>query len=161
MSYTNADGLYVLTHKAQGDILPQGTTNGQQRQALVYDVTYADIGATFGASNVKPNLPYIPAGSVIVGATFVVTTAFDSTGEAATLTIGTYNAAGAAIDADGIDAAVAEAAIDADGDVVRCDGAQASGVLGYLTANAYVGFIYGTEAFTAGVGKLIVEYIKA
>lgn len=159
MSYTNADGLYVLTHKAQGDILPQGTTNGSQRQAHVYDLDLKKVGTTFGASDVKPNLPFIPAGSVIVGATLVITAAATSAGTP-TLTLGTYNAAGSAIDADGIDAAIAFTAIDADGDVVRCDGAQVSGVLGYLTANAYIGAV-GSAAFTGGTAKLIVEYIKA
>ena len=88
-----------------------------------------------------------------------MTTAATS-GGAATLQIGTYNAAGTAIDADGIDAAVALTVIDADGDVVRCDGAQAAGVLGYLTADAHVGMLYGTAAYTAGAGKLIVEFKK-
>lgn len=160
MSYTNADGLYVLTHKDQGTPLYQGVTTGSPRQALVLDIPdFTAIGSSFGASNINVNNPFIPAGSVIVSAVLVMTDA--ATGSSSTLTIGTYNAAGTAIDADGIDAAIALTAIDADNDVVRCDGAQVSGVLGYVTVNAYIGAIYGTAAFTAGAGKLIVEYIKA
>jgi len=157
MSYTNADGLYVLTNGGQGDVQDRGvTTDG----CLVLDIPdFTAIGSTFGASDIDVMDAVIPAGSVITNAYLVMTTAAPS-GDAATLTIGTYNAAGTAIDADGIDAAVALTAIDADGDVVRCDGAQASGVLGYLTADAHIGMIYGTAVFTAGAGKLVVEYKK-
>ena len=157
MSYTNADGLYVLTNGGQGDVQDRGvTTDG----CLVLDIPdFTAIGSTFGASDIDVMDAVIPAGSVITNAYLVMTTAATS-GDAATLTIGTYNAAGTAIDADGIDAAVALTAIDADGDVVRCDGAQAAGVLGYLTANAHIGMIYGAAAYTAGAGKLIVEYTK-
>ncbi len=159
MSYTNADGLYVKMFKDIGAVVPSGVTAQSPRQAMVIDLTLASLGTTFGASNITPDLPFIPAGSVIVGATLVMTTAATS-GGSATLTIGTYNAAGTAIDADGIDATVAVTALDAVGDVVRCDGAQASGVLGYVAENAYIGAIYATAAYTAGVGKLYVEYIK-
>lgn len=160
MSYTNADGLYVLTHGGQGVTQKQGVTAVSPRQTLVVDLEdFTDIGTTFGASNLNPNMPFIPAGSVILGATLVMTTAATSDGSA-TLTIGTYNAAGTAIDADGIDATVAVTAIDAIGDVVRCDGAQASGVGGYVSVNAYVGALYATAAFTAGAGKVIIEYVK-
>jgi hypothetical protein len=122
------------------------------------DITFTGIGTTFGASNIDLNNPYIPAGSVILSATLVMTTAATS-GGAATLTLGTYNAAGTAIDADGIDAAVALTVIDAVGDTVRCDGAHLT-TAGYVAENAYIGAIYGTAAYTAGVGKLIIEYQK-
>jgi hypothetical protein len=158
MSYTNADGLYTLTFKDKGAIVPQGVTAESPRQAMVVDLTLAQVGTSFGASNVTPNLPFIPAGSVLVGATLVITAAATSAGTP-TLTLGTYDATGTAIDADGIDAAIAFTAIDANGDVVRCDGAQVSGVLGYLTANAYIGPV-ASAAFTGGTAKLIVEYIK-
>ena len=157
MSYTNADGLRVLTFGGQGEVIDRGVT---ESGTLVIDIAdFTAIGSTFGAADIDVNKAVIPAGSVITGATLVMTTAATS-GGSATLTIGTYNAAGAAIDADGIDAAVAITVIDADGDVVRCDGAQAAGVLGYLTADAHVGMLYGTAAFTAGAGKLIVEFKK-
>jgi hypothetical protein len=159
MSYTNADGLYVLTHADQGAVQDKGTALGSARQTLVVSVPdFTAIGSTFGAANIDPNDAVIPAGSVILSATLVMTTAATS-GGAATLTIGTYNAAGTAIDADGIDATVALTVIDADGDVVRCDGAQL-GVAGYLSADAYVGMIYGTAAYTAGAAELLIEYVK-
>ncbi len=161
MSYTNADGLRVLTNADQGAELLQGGTGESPRRAITVDIpAFTAIGSSFGSSNINVNHPVIPAGSVIVGATLVMSTAADSAADNATLTIGTYNAAGTAIDADGIDATIAQTAIDAEGDVVRCDGAQASGVLGYCAVDAYIGMIYGTAAYTAGAGKLIVEFIK-
>ena len=157
MSYTNSDGLYVLTNGDQGTVLTQGTTAGSNRQVMVLDYTLTGLGTTFGSSNINPQNPFIPAGSVILSATIVMTTAATS-GGSATLTIGTYNSAGTAIDADGIDATVAVAALGASA-TVRCDGAHLT-TDGYLTANAYIGAIYATAAFTAGVAKVIIEYAK-
>lgn len=159
MSYTNADGLRILTDNDQGAVGGEGVTARASRQTLVIDITAANIGASFGASDIDPLAPAIPAGAIIVNADLVVTTPFASSG-GGTLTIGTYTAAGAAIDADGIDNAIAVTAIDADGDVVQCDGAQVSGLVTVGNAPAYVGWLYGTAVFQSGAGKLIIEYIK-
>lgn len=159
MSYTNADGLRVLTDGDQGRVGGEGVTARASRQTLVIDITAANTGSTFGASNIDPLAPTLPANCIIVNADLVVTTPFASSG-GGTLTIGTYNAAGTAIDADGIDAAIAVTAIDADGDVVQCDGAQVSGILTIGGAAAYVGWNYGTAVFQSGAAKLLVEYIK-
>lgn len=158
MSYTNADGLYVLTHAAQGDVQDKGTTVRPPLNFLVVDIPdFTALGSSFGASNIDPLDPVIPAGSVIVNADLVMKTAATS-GGSATLTLGLYNAAGTAIDADGIDAAIALTAIDAVGDVVQCDGALVNGVLTTGSAAAYVGAIYGTAVFTAGAAKLVIQY---
>jgi hypothetical protein len=156
MSYTNADGLRVLLHKDQGVVRDQGATADHQLRVKL-DLT--ELGTTVGAADIDVYEGFIPAGAVITGATLVVTDAATS-GGSATLTIGTYNEAGAAIDADGIDAGIALTAIDADNDVVRCDGAQVAGVGGKLAANAYVKAVYGTAAFTAGTAELVIEYTK-
>ena len=159
MSYTNSDGLFVLTDGAQGAVNGEGVTARASRQTITVDITAANTGASFGSSNIDPLAPQLPAGSIIVNADLVVTSPFTS-GGSATLTIGTYNAAGTAIDADGIDATIALTAIDADGDVVQCDGAQVSGLVTVGGAAAYVGWNWGTAAFTGGAAKLIIEYIK-
>lgn len=159
MSYTNSDGLFVLTDGAQGAVNGEGVTARASRQTIVVDITAANTGSSFGSSNIDPLAPTLPAGAIIVNADLVITTPFTS-GGSATLTIGTYNAAGTAVDADGIDAAIALTAIDADGDVVQCDGAQVSGLVTVGGAAAYVGWNYGTAAYTAGAAKLIIEYIK-
>ncbi len=158
MSYTNADGLRVLTNDDQGVVKTQGTAATPMKQVLVVDLTLTSVGTTFGASNIDLNNPFIPAGSLITRADLVMTTAATS-GGAATLSIGTYNAAGTAIVAAGIDSAIALTAIDAIGETVRCDGTHTT-TAGYIAENAYIGAIYATAAFTAGVGKLYIEYVK-
>lgn len=158
MSYTNADGLRVLTNDDQGVVKTQGVAATSATQVLIADLTFTGIGSSFGSANIDLNNPYIPAGSVILRADLVMTSAATS-GGSATLTLGTYNAAGTAIDADGIDATVALTAIDAIGETVRCDGAHLT-TGGYIAENAYIGAIYGTAAYTGGVGKLFVEYRK-
>jgi hypothetical protein len=159
MSYTNADGLFVLTDGAQGAVNDEGVTVRGARQVITKKLSLAALGSSFGSSNIDPLEAMIPAGAIIVNADLVITDAATS-GGSATLTIGTYNAAGTAVDADGIDAAIALTAIDADGDVVQCDGAQVSGVVTVGSAPVYIGALYGTAAFTAGSAVLIVEYIK-
>lgn len=159
MSYTNADGLYVLTFGDQGAEQDKGTTVRPPINFLKVEIpNFTAIGATFAAANIDPMDPVIPANSVIINADLVVKTAADSAADNATLTIGLYNAAGTAIDADGIDAAVAQAAMDVAGDVVQCDGALVNGILTTGSAPAYVGMIYGTAAYTAGAATLVIQY---
>ncbi len=159
MSYTNADGLRVLTNNDQGAVGGEGVTARASRQTIVVDITAANTALTFGASNIDLLAPQIPANAIIVNADLVITTAFTSGGSAA-LNIGTYLANGTAVDADGIDAAIALTAIDAIGDVVQCDGAQVSALVTVGTAPVYVGWEADTALFTAGAAKLIIEYIK-
>lgn len=107
----------------------------------------------------------VPAGAIIQSCTLRVTEAF--VGATATLDIGWYyiNSSGAltALDADGIDAAIAVTAIDAIGDTIVCDGALAgASALGDQlaeTASSYfVGASYNTAAFTAGEAELSIEW---
>jgi len=159
MSYTNADGLRVLTNADQGAEKTQGTSATAMKQVLVLDIpAFTALGTTFTAASIDPNNPVIPAGSLITRADLVMTAAATS-GGSATLTIGTYNAAGTAIVAAGIDSAIALTAIDAIGETVRCDGTHLT-TAGYVSVDAYIGAIYGTAAFTAGAGKLYIEYYK-
>ncbi|RTL05360.1 hypothetical protein EKK58_08140 [Candidatus Dependentiae bacterium] len=158
MSYTNADGLRVLTNGDHGAVKTQGTATSGMKQVIVVDITFTALGTTFGASNIDLNNPFIPAKSLITRADLVMTSAATS-GGTPTLDIGTYNAAGSAIDADGIDAAIALTAIDANGETVRCDGAHLT-TAGLITADAYIGITRSAPTYTGGVGKLYVEYIK-
>lgn len=157
MSYTNADGLLVLTNGAAGVPAANGVAAGDVKKTLVIDILDATkIGTSAAAPDA--NDAFIPAGSYITDARLVVTTAFTSGGSAA-LNIGLYTAAGAAIDADGIDAAVAVADLAANKAVV-CNGALVGGTATIGTANAYVSWDYDTAAFTAGAAKLVIEYIE-
>lgn len=97
----------------------------------------------------------IPAYAKITSAHLEVLTAFAG---GTSYNIGLYTAAGVAIDADGIDAAVATAAIDARGDVVVCDGALVNGVLS-IGGTAGKLTVAATGTYTAGKARLVVEYV--
>ena len=156
MSYVNADGLEVLTAGEQGTAAKRGTSLSSQKKSLVMTITGTEVPSSVATP--QDHDAFIPAGSYITSASLIVTTAFAS-GGSATLTIGTYTQAGAAVDADGIDAAVALAAIGAD-KAVACDGAAVGGTATVGGADVYVEAIYGTAAFTAGEAKLVIEYIE-
>lgn len=158
MSWTNADGLTVLMHEEQGQVNKTGQTLSNPRQTVVLEITDA---TTLASSAATPSAldAFIPAGAYITAAYTIVDTAFTS-GGAATLTIGLYQQDGTAIDADGIDAAIALTAIDAAGDVVVNNGALVGGVLTVGSNDAYIAANYGTAAFTAGAAKVVVEFIK-
>lgn len=156
MSYTNADGLQVLTNGAAGT----PTDNGIAEYGKKFLVINIEDATAIGAAAAAPaaNDAFIPAGSYITGASLVVTTAFTSGGSAA-LNVGLYTAAGAAIDADGIDATIAVADLAAN-KAVACDGALVGGTATVGAADAYVSWDYDTAAFTAGAAKLVIEYIE-
>ena len=156
MAWTNADGLTVLMHGEQGEVKTQGTTAGAHR-TLVVEIPDASLIPSSGATPAA-NDPFLPAGAYVTRATLMVDEGFTS-GGAATLTIGTYTKAGSSIDADGIDAAIALGAINGAQEAVVCDGAQVGGTVRVGAADAYVQLNYGTAAFTAGAGKLVIEYI--
>jgi hypothetical protein len=156
MSYVNADGLEVLTAGEQGTAAKRGTSLSSQKKALVMNITGTEVPSSVATP--QDHDAFIPAGSYITGAHLLVSTAFTS-GGSATLTIGTYTQAGAAVDADGIDATIALAAIGAD-KAVACDGAAVGGTATVGGADVYVEAIYGTAAFTAGEAKLVIEYIE-
>jgi len=156
MSYVNADGLEVLTAGEQGTAAKRGTSLSSQKKSLVMNITGTEVPSSVATP--QDHDAFIPAGSYITGAHLLVSTAFTS-GGSATLTVGTYTQAGAAVDADGIDAAIALAAIGAD-KAVACDGAAVGGTATVGGADVYVEAIYGTAAFTAGEAKLVIEYIE-
>ena len=156
MSYVNADGLEVLTAGEQGTAAARGTSLSSQKKALVMTITGTDLGT--GAATPQDHDAFIPAGSYITGAHLIVTTAFTS-GGSATLGIGTYQQDGTTVDADGIDAAVAVADL-AVNKAVACNGAVVGGTAPVGAADVYVEALYGTAAFTAGVAKLVIEYIE-
>ena len=156
MSYVNADGLEVLTAGEQGTPAKRGTSLSSQKKSLVMNITGTEIPSSVATP--QDHDAFIPAGSYITGAHLIVSTAFTS-GGSATLTVGTYTQAGAAVDADGIDATIAVADLAAD-KAVACNGAAVGGTATVGGADVYVEAIYGTAAFTAGEAKLVIEYIE-
>lgn len=155
MSYTNADGLYVLTFGGQGETINNGSTAVGVRKALV--VEFPDLTALADSSwTPTANDAFIPAGAIILKSTLVVDTTATS-GGAAVLDVGLYEADGSVIDDDGLDAALTVASLTGD-TVIDNDGADVGTKVG--SANAYVGATYDTAAFTAGAVTVVVEYIE-
>lgn len=150
MSYTNADGLYVLTNTDQGAVVEKGTALQNPEHFVKYRLDATDLIAAGGTDRD----PYIPAGAHITRAVLVVTTAFAG---GTSLTIGLAQKGGSVIDADGIDAAVAAADLAAN-KVVQCDGALVGAVATVGANNAYV-YTTASGTFTAGAATLYIWYV--
>lgn len=112
--------------------------------------------------NTYDNQPILiaSAGEALLRADIEVLTAVDSSGNDATITLGLEGSTGTDIDADGIDATVAESALDTAGKLVSCDGAMvddATGKGGEVTVAAY---LLVTTANTPTAGKLRLRVVK-
>lgn len=151
--WTNPDGLVVgFGQRDVADNIPAAVNAGGAKRQLVMEIVGANLADTAEPTDFITGA-FIPADSTIVAAYLTVTTAFAGTN--AVLDIGTYDAAGDAIDDDGIDAAIAMATL-SDNYYVACDG----GKIGtQVTVNNYIAATYDTAAFTAGRAKLVIEYI--
>jgi len=159
MAWTNEDGLDIHFGTDRAAVNKTGNTSEGIVKTLIVDVDWTDITAAAShIANQSTRDAFIPAGAYIKAATFSVSEAWTSAG-AGTLTIGVCQSDQTVIDADGIDATVAVTAIDAVGDQVLCDGALVGGLVSVGTADSYVYFTTGTAAWTAGTGRLVIEYI--
>jgi hypothetical protein len=162
-SWSNPDGLTVYFGKryTENSIAHSNPPSNGVKVVEVY-VRGEDIAASVADAATlaaDPRAVTIPAGSVITSAVFVVSETFAS-GGAATLDIGLTSLAGVVADMNGIDAAVAIAALDA-GDRVACDGALVNAATSAALAASYkIVFGYGTAAYTAGSGRLVLTYIE-
>lgn len=153
-TWTNSDGLVVGFGQRTAEVNSAAKVSlGGKRQQVIVKIS----GATVPLSDVSAQLVNgveIPADALLESAKLFVTTAF--AGATAVLNIGVYNAStGVAVDADGIDVAIAVATL-ADNAVVACDGALIGTV---LAQRSKIGVDYDTAAFTAGEATLVVEYI--
>ena len=152
MSYTNADGLRVLTNGEAGVAAQNGLNAASAKKTMtaVIDLTKGNQDLTNGEDSA------IPAGSYITAASMVVTTAAAG---GTNVTVGLKTGAGGVIDADGIDATVLTAALAAN-KAVACDGALVGGTDTVGANDAYLS-ITTTGTFSAGVFTLVIEYIEA
>ena len=131
------------------------STMGIVRQAEVYfDFAQANAGLPVENANVDSGVLVIPAFSLIKNAYLEVSTAFTS-GGSATLELGFQETDGSVIDADGIDT-IAVAALTVGTWIVN-DGALVGAVVGAL--DAQISIDDATAVFTAGIGRLVIEYI--
>ena len=131
------------------------STMGLVRQAEIYfDFAQANAGLPVENANVDAAVLTIPANSFIKNAYLEVSTAFTS-GGSATLELGFQETDGSVIDADGIDT-IAVAALTVGSWTVN-DGALVGAAIG--TLDAQISIDDATAVFTAGVGRLVIEYI--
>lgn len=158
MSYTNDDGLVYRFGTDQAKVARTGSPSTYDVEGtVVVDLDAEALPAVADGSVFVNELPSvaIPAGALLRSATVITTTGFTS-GGAATLDIGLAERDGTAIDADGIDAAIALTAIDTVGEEVACDGAL---IATKLAKDSYVTVNVGTAAYTAGRAKLLIKFI--
>lgn len=156
-TWTNQDGLYVGfgTRKVEGNGGALSSTDGAV-QTMTVQIKGTQLSDAVAAADLE-NAATLPAGSVLLDAVLLVTTAF--AGATATLDIGTYNASDNTVDTDnGIDSAIAVGSL-SDGAVIACDGTQASNTLVDGTGGWKIGASYDTAAFTAGDATLVVRFI--
>jgi hypothetical protein len=139
-------GALPADNKFGGDVHSAGAL-----QELRLTFSYDDLPAVSAGNEM---IASIPEGAAITEAYVKVLDAM--TGTSGTLTIGTAEAdGGGALDADGIDAAIAQAALTA-GAVITCDGAQVGGAA--LADRAVITATTGGTV-TGGRFELVVQYL--
>lgn len=155
MSFENSAGLSVRNHygprsideKFGGEV----TTAGNLKE-VEWVFSYDDLPAAVATLDMEA---MIPAKAYIRNAYLEVLTAM--AGSVGTLTLGLEEQDGTtAIDADGIDVAVAQAVLIANA-VIACDGALVGGATNIGNSNGYLVATTGGTV-TAGKFRLVVEY---
>lgn len=154
MSWTNFDGLLVRFNTERGAVRTDGAHSAKV-QTLEVALPDATALADTDTAAAVADAAFLPAGAIVLRAVFVVDTAF-TTSASGTLDIGFKQADGTNIADDGIDSAIAAGALGARQGVVS-DGAMIGDKLQY---DSYVMFTYDTGAFTAGAGRLFIEWTK-
>jgi hypothetical protein len=151
-TWTNADGLRVGFGARDSKNAAAATVQTEGNICVMQFPFDYDVVETIGTAPSSTSIP-IPANATIMRGNIRVTTAFAG---GTSINFGTMDSAGTAIDADGLDAAVAVADMDAVGDVVTFDGAQ---IGKRIASDAYFGIQY-TGTYTAGRGVVTIEYLK-
>jgi len=169
--WDNGDGLRVEFGKRSqgqnGDTGVRDDNSGTKKLefTIKYPLTVGTPNGQWGAATPTPKHPKIPADAVVKSVTLKVDDAFTSAGSA-TLNIGTYTAAGADDDINGLAAAITKAELTAgsvhhfgDGINTNSNAGADIGAVVNASADTYVGAEAGTAVFTAGVARCVVEYI--
>ena len=152
MGFENLTGTGSLAHYGPRETNQKfggGLSDRSGSNKVVYEFDYDDLPAGGASDNLYAT---IPANAFINSAKIYVVTAM--AGTAGTLTVGLEEQDGTDIDADGIDAAVAQASLTANA-VIDCDGALVGASIG-TSAGQLLVTTGGTV--TAGKFKVVVEY---
>jgi hypothetical protein len=173
--FTNSDGL---TRRYDGQDIEkteeyQVVDIGGGIKQLVVDFSYdalpgfdADASGGSTPDSFSDAIPFIPAGSTVLDAVLLVTTAFAG---GTSYTVGFHQQNGTAIDTDGVYTASALplSAINAAGAVVSPDGVdvvKTSGTFdGAAVDTANKGYLKVTASgtFTAGKARMVLTYVEA
>ena len=150
-TWTNSDGLIVRFGTTRADSVTDGLGNQPIKSLEIKHVGGSPVAI---ASAVAADIAHLPANALITDAFIIAETAWTGTG---TITVGLANAAGSAIDADGIDAAVdVDVALAAIGDTVACDGELVDKT---ATIGTAPGWIYVTESGSVvGTCRIVLNY---
>lgn len=154
MAWTNDDGLEVRFGTERTEVNLTGRTSATPK-TLTVSIPDATALADADTAAAAGDDAFLPSGAVITSAYFVVDTAFTS-GGSAVLDIGLKALNGTLIDDDGLIAASAVAGLTANS--VKVGGGAL--IATRVTQDAAVAVSYDTAAFTAGAGKLVVNYIE-
>ena len=125
-----------------------------QQRELYFDFEQANAGIPVINADTDAGTLVIPANSIVTNAYLEVSTAFTS-GGSATLELGVETTAGGTVDANGLDTLAVAALTALSWHVL--DGAIVGATVG--TADVQISIDDAVAVFTAGVGRLIVEYI--
>lgn len=176
MPWTNSDGLvvrfpvdFIQNPRAVNRVTALNTRGAIKELEIDVDLTKIPTGTVSYTSDLNNDGTldgfndgdtYFPANASVLRATWV---SKDAAAGGTSFTVGTYTQAGAAIAATGLITATEGvlANINAAGKRVYGAGslvAATAGTAGVGTADAYIG-VSTTGTFTAGTGRLIIEYI--
>lgn len=176
MPYQNADGLTIrnpsdFARNLNGDnrttyLVTYGAINQLEIDVDLVKIATGTVNYTSDLNNdntldgFNSGDVYLPANSSVLRATWI---AKDAAAGGTSFTVGTYTQAGAAIAATGLITATEGVLANTNAAGKRIYGAGAlvsttAGTAGVGTADAYIG-VSTTGTFTAGKGRLIIEYI--
>lgn len=157
MAWTNPDGLTVKFGKERADASPGGETDDMEGRSIVFDIDIVNGKHTL--SDVSEWEAAIPAGAYITAAYLIVTEAFASPATTDTVSVGIAMPDGTVVSATGVINAAARSTLGANA-VVKGNGTYVNGTT-TVGANDVVPYTSTSATFTAGKGKLVINFIEA
>ena len=149
--YTNADGLQQ--HYGTRDVSQGAGEKTGSGFTKTITLDFNGVGLVDASPTIDRSQARLPKGAYVKSVTLLVETTF--VGATATLDVGTFKASdGTVLDLDGFIAAEAVAGLTAGADIAGA-GAQVGTI---IAQDTYIVPTYNTAVFTAGKGRLVVEY---
>jgi hypothetical protein len=159
-TWSNSDSLKIISGRDAGIPREGGVTSDLMEKSLTLEFAYNSATNVSTAGNTDGREAFLPANCYITKAYFIVESAFTAAG-AATLSIGIAQADGTVINSTGLLATAAKTTVDTIGKVSVLAGTLVGGTVTIGTNNGFVYFTTATGPWTAGSGKLVIEYLQA